>query len=807
MEQKAAQSHVRYIEAGSSPSSWVFRAVDRDLREDLLAARTAFEEQCLPESSLFRSADQHCTRITPSHGTELSRDLANRRFFESPSAEAPANLNIPTLFCESEYVAASEAGQSNTAASVSEPLISGMVATKTLCFAQPLSEVEKGRKARLSFAQRLEEAMVEQDANLTSKFVTEMAQQRLEFEAAEQERYDSTASLHDIELCNLRDDHEAETKGLERTMKDLRTRLADRGKAVRKLRREMRLLSNQTRDSENQLQEKCGQFDQLLQAFQERETMLQQQTEDFHDLREELDRTKRGCERSMRDRQYENGKLHHSHAELKERYDGLLTGLNQSNLDRQKGEAQLNTTRARLEATQAALGERERANEMLRARHDHMVAEKVKDYSWHVAHRVNPLAMKPMNTEDEIAEATKQLHETLEQQIELSADLRQKLESAQASNKAKFKKLKRVIANQSQEKVILEMALTMAQVQRDDWAKQYDEIAEAVASKLNFSSHARGVAERHILLQRTRHTLECELLEARLRGDRAVLECAIRQRHETIKLEKRDAEIAELKRKLGIMNQKFEYENGMALLYREVIDKEVPGLRARNSEVERLLEDQITNNVNAHHQAVFKDLHSRIRELETVNQYWENEIYTYLQDNGSLKTEYNIFSCCVFSDLSNAHGWRDDRDRLELENVAFRERFADELMNEPLVIPEDKKASKQIEEDFKLESIDELLLRQFAFSWEAVPRQIMAKDAPPWEHIRADMKEDMDARKKRWIAERDAVHDSFKKDCAEVPNDHEWIDDADEFEAMWKGNAKLVGEGIGFDGRMTGAGS
>ena len=608
---------------------------------------------------------------------------------------------------------------------------------------------------------------------MRSGFQKELSEQQGSLQALFDERHGSSAQLHEIEMLNLQDDHETEVKELKQTAEDLRARLVDRAKSLRTLRYETQSLRDQCSSTKHELQKKFDEYHQLLNAFQEVETLLQEKVEELYGIKGELARTRHAYQLSLRAAEVEAAERQSSHMDLSDRYNALLTGFNQLKSDRQANEAQLEGARRRLEGTRAALQAQQKACEDLRARHDRVVAKKVKDFSWHVAHNANPLSMKPMNTEDEIAEATKQLRGRLEEEIQASADLRRQLDSAQATGKAKVKKLKRVLANQSQEKVILEMALTIAQNQRDHWAEQYDELAAAMARRLPFSSSFRGLAERHLALQETRFGLEAQLLEAKIRGDRATLECAVRKRHEGIKLEKRDAEIATWKHKHQVMKQKFEYENGMARLYKDVIDKEIPGLRSRNSQVERMLEDQITNNVQANHLAVLNDLHSRLHKLKETNQYWENEMSAFLQEYSALEIEWNMFSCSVFNDLTNARGWRNDRDRLELENVAFRERFSDELVNEPLAIPSERKTSNQIEEDFKLESIDDALLKQFRFTWGALPKAIMERDAPPWEHIRFDMEKDIAEQKKQWIDQRDAMISSFKDENVQVPDDDE----------------------------------
>jgi hypothetical protein len=49
--------------------------------------------------------------------------------------------------------------------------------------------------------------------------------------------------------------------------------------------------------------------------------------------------------------------------------------------------------------------------------------------------------------------------------------------------------------------------------------------------------------------------------------------------------------------------------------------------------------------------------------------------------------------------LQLERGFRDQRDTLEIECLAMRERFANELLIQPLIVLETMKTTKQIEED------------------------------------------------------------------------------------------------------------
>ncbi|KAF7514303.1 hypothetical protein GJ744_000073 [Endocarpon pusillum] len=716
--------------------------------------------------------------LSPNHASFFDKILADESDFGC----------IGRLFTEPEQL---EVDASSTSSiEFNQEALNATERPELICFAQSELEIDTIRRCRSHWARSLEVALAEQKIDLECNF---------------EESYDSSAKLHEIEMLNAKDDHDAEVNELKQSEKDLRGRLADRGKTLRLVRADMETFKKQCNNTATQLEEKSSQYDQLLQALQERETILQGQNEDLYRLRDELAKTRQAYQLFLRASQAEDADKERSHKTQLERYNGLLTGFNQLNANRQVTESQLEATRRQLQLTQAVLQKQQQACQEMKTRYDILVAKKVRDFSWHVEQNANPQVLKPLSMEDEIAKVTAKLRETLEEQIELSVALGSQLSSTQAANKAKFKKLKRVIANQGQENVILEMALSMAQRQRDHWAEKYDEVAHTLASKLPFSSVARGLAERHIALQETRFALEAQLLEAKLRGDRAVLDCEIRKRHEGIKLGKRDAKIASLKHKLEIAQQDLDNEHGKALIYKRALDEEMPGLQARNDEVERMLDDQLRNNIHANHRRAVEDMRYRMRELEEANKFWEHRVNEIHLEHCAVKSDWETTGVTMFQTLTNARTWRNDRDRLEIENAAFRERFADELVNEPLVIPAHSKTRQQIEDDFKLEEIDNTLLKQFQYTYGSVPKQILGLGSPPWEHILVKANEDIAKKKQRWIVKRDALIASFEGRDPRMPNNHECIDSDDsEFAVGWKGKAKATGGAKGNDGQPSG---
>jgi hypothetical protein len=518
--------------------------------------------------------------------------------------------------------------------------------------------------------------------------------------------------------------------------------------------------------SGGRMEEKASQCRRLVGSLQQRKSLLQQQTEQLHSLKEDLAAAQCRYGRCLLALEERNARHLRSHIDLTDRHSHLQSRFEDLNSYAKSKSILLNATQDRLQLEQAALQKIEAAYKDLRVRHDYMVAEKARDYSWHVAKNANAWALRPMNVEDQIADATQDLRQRLEEQIETSIDLSRQLDSAKVSRKAKSKKLKRVISKQNQENAILEMALKMVQDQRDHWTEQYDQMIVASASKFTFQSYTRGIAERHILVQQRWMDLERQLVEATLRGNRAVLNCETHREHEIIKLKKRDDRIGDLQRKVEGMKHRLGYESSMALMYKETVEKEMPDLEARNREIEDLLRDQVENNSHTDHRALFTDLHSRLDQLKSINTFWEQELNLQLQEHSALKNDWNLFGANVQSDLAKARGWLRERDDLALENAAFRSRFRHELHAEPLEIPpstcESSTSGSRSDaladvDAQKLESIDDLLLKQFAYTFGSVPRSVVDETAPPWEWMRANAMEDMEVQRARWIAELESA--------------------------------------------------
>jgi predicted nucleic acid-binding Zn-ribbon protein len=816
-EQLSTPIRTEHVETESSQRDGIDQAFIDNTLQNISAARASMTVDAPRPSSEGTSGiqdDAHTALIVPAHSVQLSADFANDRFFLNLQGNQLKELGLSSLFNEPEWPETVKEDSSSSESNGASFEASSLFADDDgIYLAQPMAVIENSRRDRMQFAKRLESALTEQEAVLKAGFEKQLAKQQEALEVRFEESYASTAQLHEIEMLNLQDDHEAKVNELRQTLSEVRARLQERSTCLRRSRRDIQSLREEYNTIEEQLQERSGQCDQLLQAVQDRETVLQRQNEEVLSLRQELDRARQAQPLSVRASLAEAAALQRSHTQLTDRYNGLMTAFYQLKSERNRLEAQLEASQNRVRSVQAAIQHVQRQHDRMRARYDHAVCEAAKDVNWHVAWKTDPLAMKPMHTEDEIRGATVQLRQMLEAEIQSSADLRREFEATQLAKKNKVKKLKRVVGVQNQEKKILEMALTMAQDQRDHWAEEYREIAEAVTSRLHFSSFARGIAERHLHLQETRRTLEADLIEAKIRGDRAILECAIRKCHEAIKLEKRDAEIASWKQKHKVMKGQFDHKQSLAREYKRVIDKDMPDLRQRNSEVENLLADQIARNVHADHKAVFDDLHSRIRRLKVSKEYWEHEFDKQRLEHNTLQMEWNFFEVSTFNDLTNARGLRDARDKLEVENATLKERFADELLLEPLAIPDHRKTSKQIEDDFKLESIDNLLLKQWEFTFHSVPRAILEmRDVPPWEHVRVRISEDIEAQKARWIERRDRLVASFRD--GEEPDvfvEHELTDDEEEEEdgeikpqpVVGTGKAKATGPRRGNDGQFT----
>ena len=185
----------------------------------------------------------------------------------------------------------------------------------------------------------------------------------------------------------------------------------------------------------------------------------------------------------------------------------------------------------------------------------------------------------------------------------------------------------------------------------------------------------------------------------------------------------------------------------------------VPQLEARIKELEDMkVEGASIEGPQGH---VVRDLkrrlNSQIERCEFSEQYVE-ELFHELQD---VKHNWEMFGTSTVKDFKSARTWRDERDALRIEIAVMKERFAHELLVDPLIVADSMKLQVNQVDDEELTKIEEKVVKQFEITYKAVPQEVFDSDAIGYEMVRA---EHMDAEKAKMQAEHDAIRASFLDD-------------------------------------------
>jgi hypothetical protein len=245
--------------------------------------------------------------------------------------------------------------------------------------------------------------------------------------------------------------------------------------------------------------------------------------------------------------------------------------------------------------------------------------------------------------------------------------------------------------------------------------------------------------------------LEAELEIARGERYRRAQVCDLRD-----SIQEKDDELAGLNEQLR-QEQLLNEAKDLDISLRDVeIEQTVPTLKTRILELEQIMELQAVS-PSQYRSTVITDLRSRLNEQTRRNECYEHFLDRKIDEVQHLRTEWSFWLSTTIDDLQLARGFRDQRDTLEIECLAMRERFASELLIQPLVVPETMKTTKQIEEG-QLENMHQGVLKQFLETYKALPRWIVEPGCPGYEILRA---EHMGAERARPDTEREETDQSF----------------------------------------------
>jgi hypothetical protein len=387
----------------------------------------------------------------------------------------------------------------------------------------------------------------------------------------------------------------------------------------------------------------------------------------------------------------------------------------------------------------------QKEKDLAKRRFDATFEEKSNDYSWHTqAHRC-ALGLKPEDYEQAESHAAAMARELYRHETEKVASLRRRLAEVFPQDDQKLRQQDEVIAQLSDEVRCGAEALYAVQHENEALAARYQNLLAVVSDDSKRSELTRGLArdlqtsfEERILFGLAFFEAEPEIA----RGER--------YRHAQTydvrdSIQEKDDELAELNEQLR-QEQLLNEAKDLDISLRDVeIEQTVPALKTRILEFERITELQAVS-PSQYRSAVITDLQSRL-DVQTRR----NGCYEHLQ------TEWRFWLGTTIDDLQLARGFRDQRDTLEIECLVMRERFANELLIQPIVVPEIKKTTKQIEED-QLENMHQGVLKQFLETHKALPKWIVEPGCPGYETLRA---EHMDVERTRQDMERERIDQSF----------------------------------------------
>ena len=608
--------------------------------------------------------------------------------------------------------------------------------------AQSFKGVEMVRRQRAFFATRLE---------------SELKMQKEAMEAAFEKCYDTSDRLHEIDLLNLREDHVAEVKYLQDErdvalfqVKSLTAKREDLESDVRTL------------DANNV----C--LNEALKEKTEEAESFQSQAGAFWQENIELERQASNVGNPDLTQFYE----------LTAEKERLLTQLRLVGTERDALCIQNAELFKHCDDVYAACKEVQKEKDLAKRRFDAVLEEKSNDYSWHAqAHRC-ALELKPEDHEQAESHATAMARELYRREAEKVASLRRRLAEAFSQDNQKLRQQDEVISQLSDEVRCSAEVLYAVQHEKKELAARYQNLLAVVSDDSKRSELTCGLARDLQTSFEERMLFGLAFFEAELeiaRGERyrRARICDLRD-----SIQEKDDELAELNKQLR-QEQLSNEAKDLDISLRDVeIEQTIPALKTRILELEQIMELQAVS-PSQYRSAVITDLQSRLDEQTRRNGCYEHFLDKKIDEMQYLRTEWSFWLRTTTDDLQLARGFRDQRDILEIECLAMRERFANELLIQPLVVPETMKTTKQIEED-QLENMHQGVLKQFLDTYKALPKWIVEPGCPGYETLRA---EHMDAERARLDTEREKIDRSFFVEGQSSEGDaYAWISrDRDEF--------------------------
>jgi hypothetical protein len=582
--------------------------------------------------------------------------------------------------------------------------------------AQSVHKIEAIRAQRLLFAARLE---------------AELSIQHEVMEAEFEKCYETADNLHAIDLLNLKEDHEAEVLDLQEERDAALSELQTVATKNEGLENDVRVLDALNFSLEKVVKEKTEEAEsfrcQAKEFWQENNELLSENSK-YHRAIQARNSHGQDEAQLLADLKYvmaERDALQIENADLARRNDDVY---------------------AAYEAVY-------RENELARRQWDSLIQEKAKDYSWHIKENNSHLALKSDDPKLAEAHATAMAQELYRRETVKVLSLRNELTDVCLTTDAQLRRQEQVINDLSEEVHVLAVALDTSLHENAGLAKNYQELLTAITSNRDASELARGLAgdlkrafEERALFGLA--FLKAEIQVVKSEQQRRAQVCDLRDL-----LEERNDDLTKLKEQLHEAEEKLSSHEFLLGVKDDEINNTVPVLKDRILEVEQIMKLQAIS-PDEYQTQVVTDLRCRLERQTQITKWYEHELMRTVNQMEGLKAEWDFYSGGTEHDLQFARNFRDERDVLKVECLALKERFADELLVEPLVVPETMKTNKQIEDE-QLASPDQRVIKQFLDTYKALPKWIVEPGCPGYEVLRAEHMEG------RFEKEREAIRKSF----------------------------------------------
>lgn len=595
--------------------------------------------------------------------------------------------------------------------------------------AQRWQDIETIRGQRILFAARLE---------------AELDIQRETLEADFEKSYDTLNRLHDIDLLNLKEDHDAAIEELQQERDVALSKLSALTTSHENLENDVRSLETQVTCFERALNEKSGEADRF-----------QCRAETFWQEKNQLLFENNRMRHAIGDHDARNQDRVELH-KVRKGENQIMSQLHSAEAHRDALRIQNTNIQGRYEdicaAYEAVHQEKELAKRQLAA----LVEEKAKDFSWHIREQKCVLALKPENPEQAEAKATALARELYHRETGKVTSLRKELTELRSTTELQLKQQVRLINDLSEEVQVNAVALETSINEKEEIAQKYQKLLRVLKSEGGISELARGLSQdlETAFAERTLFGLaflRAELQITKGERQRRAQVCELRDR-----LQEKDEDLASLKERLHEVEELLSAREFVLSLRNEEIEKTVPELEDRIKELEQLMELQAMA-TSEYRGAVITDLKYRLDRQTQIAEFYEHHFVKTLYQMDSLKADWDFYLRGTVQDLQLARGFRDERDALQIECLAMRQRFAGELLAQPLVVPKEMKTTNQIEDE-QLANMHEGVLKQFLDSYKALPKWMIEPGCPSYEVLRAEY---MDAEKEKLEKEREAVERSF----------------------------------------------